>query len=118
MGVDSGHGTVSFDLVASVRTARRSLPRQHRALLDHLNAQETALYDWPREVLDLFVTLGETPPPRERLEGAAAVWLEARRLVAFNGPLLVAATEGLAERSRDEIVALFSTPTSLPLSRR
>jgi hypothetical protein len=105
MGVGSDRGTASFDLVASVRSARRSLPPEHRALLDHLNAQETALYDWPQEVCDLFVTLGERPPPRERLAGAAAVWLEARRLVAFNAPLLTAATEGLDERSRDAIVA-------------
>lgn len=88
-----------MDLLDEIRLARRALPMSHRALLDHLNVQETAIDDWPGHVIDIYRTLNEQPPKRSQLENAAAVWLQERRTVAFNAPLLEAALAGLNEPS-------------------
>ena len=44
--------------------------------------------NWPANVQDLYETVGETPPRADHLAGAVAVWLQHRRVVAFNARLL------------------------------
>jgi hypothetical protein len=88
-----------MELLAEIRRSRRCLPASHRALLEQLNVQEAVLHVWPDGVIDIYRTLNERPPKRNRLDGAAAVWLQAHRTVAFNAPLLEAAVAGLNEPS-------------------
>ncbi|HET8536597.1 MAG TPA: hypothetical protein VFL73_05400 [Solirubrobacteraceae bacterium] len=71
-----------------IARARQRLPRSHRALLEQVGVQETVLDDWPAEVQGLYATLGERPPAGQALANAVAVWLPARRVVAFNSTLL------------------------------
>jgi hypothetical protein len=92
-------------LFSDIQTARRGLPSEHRRLLDDLRAQKKVVTDWPAEVLDLYETLLETPPKPTALDGAAAVWLNGLRIVAFNGPLLQRAALGLDDPTRRVIVA-------------
>jgi hypothetical protein len=106
--VEAGSRARTDELLASIRRARELLPLEHRALLEQIGAQEAAFDDWPRAVQDLFVTLNERPPSDLQLEGAAAVWLEARRLVAFNAPLFERATAGLDPSSHERTVAYIA----------
>jgi hypothetical protein len=92
------------NLLDEIRKARRSLPVAHRALLDQLNVQETAIVDWPGGVIDLYRTLRERSPSRAQLEKAAAVWLHEQRTAAFNAPLLEVAMSGLDTTSRRRLV--------------
>jgi len=73
-------------------------------LLDHLNVQEAAIDDWPGGVLDLYRTLNERPPSEAETKEAVAVWLQERRTVAFNGPLLAVAMSGLDTASRRHLI--------------
>lgn len=84
-----------MDLLDEIRLARRELPGSHRGLLDQLNVQEAAIDDWPQHVIDFYRTVKEEPPNGSELENAAAVWLQERRTVAFNAPLIEAALAGL-----------------------
>jgi hypothetical protein len=92
-------------LFSDIRAARGSLPIHHRRLLEDLRVQEKVVTDWPAEVLDLYETLLETPPRPTALDGAAAVWLNGLRTVAFNGPLLQRAALGLDDPTRRLVVA-------------
>ena len=92
-------------LLREIRRARFQLPTAHRNLLDEIGAQETAIDDWPGGVEDLYRSIRETPPARESLAGAAAVWLDGLRMVAFNAGLFHEATVGLDDESREALVA-------------
>lgn len=98
-GDDRGH------LLADVRWARRQLPVSHQRLLDELRVQETAIDVWPGGVIDVYRTLRETPPRERDIARAAAVWLAARRTVAFNSGFLESATTGLSDEWRRTIIA-------------
>jgi hypothetical protein len=87
-------------LLAEIRAARAALPSAHRALLDQLGVQETAIEGWPEGVLDLYATLREPAPTRAALDGAAAAWLNGLRTVAFNIRGLQLAVEGLDRPTR------------------
>jgi hypothetical protein len=76
-----------------VRRARRKLPLRHGALLDQIGVQDAVQREWPHGVTNLYVTIGETPPAAGDVDGALAVWLQAVRVVAYNGPLLIAALD-------------------------
>jgi hypothetical protein len=84
-----------------VRGARQQLPSSHRALLEHIGVQEAVISGWPQGVLNVYRTLRETPPEGRAVEGAVAVWLQERRLVAFNGDLLEHLIRGLDRRSQE-----------------
>jgi phage tail protein X len=88
----SGHHDAS-DLSALIRNARARLPVAHRALLEQLDVQDLVAGDWPRQVLDLYRTIRETPPAEAQLTDALAVWLHRLRVVAYNGRLLTRALE-------------------------
>jgi hypothetical protein len=92
-------------VLAVVRRARAQLPPAHRDLLDQLGVQETAIHPWPTGVQDLYRSIGEAPPPTTALEGAAALWLDGIRTVAFNASLLEAAVIGLSGDSRHALIA-------------
>ena len=98
----------SGGLVAVVRRARSVLPSEHRALLDHINVQEAVVDSWPEGVQNLYLTLQQRSPVRRELDGALAVWLDDLRVVAFNGPALEQATEGLTEDGRYLAVAALA----------
>jgi hypothetical protein len=106
MGSDGGsdHDT----LLDAIRRARRQLPAEHRSLLEQIGVQEVIIDDWPRAVQDLYRTLLEPPPAAEELTGAAAVWLDSRRTVAFNGPLLRQATAGLGSQPQCAAIAALA----------
>jgi hypothetical protein len=87
-------------LLAEIRGARAALPAAHRALLDQLGVQETAIDDWPDGVIDLYATLREPAPAHRELDGAAATWLNSLRTVAFNAPGLLQAVHGLDRPTR------------------
>ncbi len=87
-------------LLAEIRAARAALPSAHRALLDQLRVQETAIEDWPEGVIDLYATLREPAPTRAELDGAAAAWLNGLGTVAFNIRGLQLAVEGLDRPTR------------------
>lgn len=100
-----------MELLVEVRRARRELPSRHRALLDHLNVQETVVRNWPDGVADLYRTLGERPPDESHLatdelraEGPALLKLLPERFQEAVG------ADGYA-RSQifDEIVATIYT---------
>lgn len=93
-----------MELLVEVRRARRELPSRHRALLDHLNVQETVVRNWPDGVADLYRTLGERPPDESHLKDAAAVWLPGHRTAVFNAPLLEATTAGLDPPSARAVI--------------
>jgi hypothetical protein len=92
-------------LSSDIRAAREVLPTEHRRLLDELRVQEKVVIDWPREVIDLYKTLLATPPDRSTVDGAAAVWLDELRTVAFNGSLFRRAAAGLDAPTRHLVVA-------------
>jgi phage tail protein X len=77
-----------LDLETLIAHARGQLPASHRALLEQVGLQDTVVHDWPSGVRALYLTLGETPPRRSQIEGSVALWLPARRVVAYNGRLL------------------------------
>lgn len=81
-------GSRSPGLRQLVAGARGRLPASHRALLEQIGVQDAVIDDWPDGVLDLYVTLREPAPERDRLRGAIAVWLPSRKVVAYNGPAL------------------------------
>lgn len=95
-------------LERDIREARRALPAQHAKLLEQLNVQEDLVTDWPGRVLDLYRTLGETPPAAAAVSRVAAVWLDARSTIAFNAPYLAAAAAGLDPSSRYRMVAAIA----------
>ncbi len=80
-------------LETMVKRARRKLPSSHGALLDQIGVQDAVQQDWPHGVMNLYVTIGATPPAVADVHGALAVWLQALRVVAYNGPSLVAALD-------------------------
>jgi hypothetical protein len=80
--------TVELDLEALIRSARIRLPSSHRALLEQIGVQDAVVYDWPAGAQALYETVRETPPRAEDLSDAVAVWLQALRVVAYNGALL------------------------------
>jgi phage tail protein X len=78
-----------LDLEELIRTARRRLPTSHHALLEQIGVQDAVIDDWPAGVQGLYETLQESPPAITQLADAVAVWLPQRRVVAYNGPLLM-----------------------------
>lgn len=81
--------TTDLDLNLLIKSARGRLPSSHRALLEEIGVQDAVVHEWPSGVQALYETVGEAPPARQALEQAVAVWLEAVRVVAYNGPLLL-----------------------------
>jgi hypothetical protein len=96
---------VSRGLLAEVRWARKQLPGSHRRLLEELRVQETAIDAWPSGVLDLYRSVRETLPHERDISGAAAVWLDGLRTVAFNARFFESATAGLSDEWRRTLVA-------------
>jgi hypothetical protein len=92
-------------LMSEIQAARAVLPERHRALLDELGVQETTIDAWPEHVLDLYRTLKAPTPARAVLIGAAAVYLDELRTVAFNQPALLEAIKGLDATGRRQLVA-------------
>ncbi|MCW2983033.1 MAG: hypothetical protein JWR63_603 [Conexibacter sp.] len=92
-------------LLVAIRDARAALPANHRHLLDQLRLQEVAVEAWPRGVINLYATLREPAPSPDALDGAAAVWLDGLRTVAFNVQLLQRAVDGLNASTRRTVVA-------------
>jgi hypothetical protein len=84
-----------MDVLAEIRLARSCIPSSHRALLEQLNVQEAAVYDWPDGVMDMYRTLKERPPRRSQIASALALWLPERRTAAFNAAMLEVAVDGL-----------------------
>lgn len=98
-----------FDrLLTEIREARAQLPAEHRNLLAQIGTQEGVVQDWPTGVQDLFRSVQEVPPSDAALVNAAAVWLDGLRTVVFNGPLMQAATAGLTDASRKQLVAYIA----------
>ena len=60
--------------------------------------------EWPAGALALYATLRETPPLAAQLADAVAAWLPERRVVAYNGPLLLHALDGLSAAARQTTV--------------
>lgn len=85
----TGSSGNELDIQALIRNARRRLPAGHRALLEQIGVQDAVVDEWPAGVRELYETLGEAAPSVSRLADAIAVWLPGRRVVAYNGPLLV-----------------------------
>ncbi len=88
-------------MLREIREARAQLPAEHRNLLAQIGTQEGVVEDWPTGVQDLFRSVQEVP-------NAAAVWLDGLRTVVFNGPLMQAATTGLTDASRKQLVAYIA----------
>jgi hypothetical protein len=98
-----------FDrLLSEIREARAQLPAEHRNLLAQIGTHEGVVEDWPNGVQDLFRSVQEVPPSDAALVNAAAVWLDGLRTVVFNGPLMLAATTGLTDTSRKQLVAYIA----------
>jgi hypothetical protein len=87
-------------------TTFQHLPSAHHALLEQIGVQEAFVHNWPSDVQAMYETLGESPPARDELGGAVAVWLPQRRVVAFNAPLLSHALgdEGLTQAARQAAI--------------
>lgn len=95
-------------LLREIREARAQLPAERRNLLAQIGAHEGVVEDWPAGVQDLFRSVQQVPPSDAALVNAAAVWLDGLRAVVFNGPLMQAATTGLTDASRKQLVAYIA----------
>jgi hypothetical protein len=95
-------------LLREIRSGRSQLPAAHRNLLTQISTREIAIDDWPEGLQDLYRSINEQPPGTAELAGAAAVWLDDLRTVAFNASLLHELTNGLSDESREEVVARIS----------
>lgn len=91
-------------LESLIGRARQALPGAHGALLEQIGVQDAVIDSWPAGVQGLYETVGESPPSLAAIADAVAVWLPDRRVVAYNGPLLLLALSGINDSTRQAVI--------------